>query len=103
VSLEDGTVRGYDVRFVAQTSASSAPGKDKPVFMIHAHDKAVCTVSYNTTVPHVRGIVYYLGGFPFCKSMSKFKVISYVPTVQMLATGSTDKMVNPTGYMIILV
>jgi hypothetical protein len=103
VSLEDGTVCGYDVRFIASTSASSTPGKDKPVFMIHAHDKAVCTVSYNMTVPHVRGIVYYLVGFPFCKSMSKFESTLYVAVVQMLATGSTDKMVNATGYMILLV
>ena len=70
--MEDGTVCGYDVRIVASMSASGTPGKnDKTVFMIHAHDKAVCTVSYNMTVPHVRTNVHLTGLYllynPFLK------------------------------------
>lgn len=57
VSLEDGTVQGFDIRTVASAGL-------KPCFTLHAHDKAVCTVSYNPSAP----------GF--------------------MATGSTDKMVK---------
>ncbi|KAI5064988.1 hypothetical protein GOP47_0019683 [Adiantum capillus-veneris] len=65
VSLEDGIVSGHDIRMVSPASASGSPRKGgKPLFNIHAHDKAVCTVSYNTAAPH------------------------------LLATGSTDKMVK---------
>ncbi|CAI9784857.1 unnamed protein product [Fraxinus pennsylvanica] len=45
VSLENGTVIGFDIR-----TASSDP---KPSFTLHAHDKAVCTVSYNSLVPNL--------------------------------------------------
>lgn len=65
VSLEDGTVCGHDIRMVSPASVSGGLGKgSKPLFTIHAHDKAVCTISYNTAAPH------------------------------LLATGSTDKMVK---------
>ncbi|GKV35566.1 hypothetical protein SLEP1_g43817 [Rubroshorea leprosula] len=60
VSLEDGTVRGYDIR-AAKSDQSS---ESQPSFTLHAHDKAVCTVSYNPVAPN------------------------------LLATGSTDKMVK---------
>ncbi|KAA8550863.1 hypothetical protein F0562_002547 [Nyssa sinensis] len=60
VSLENGTVNGYDIR-----AAKSDPSSEsKPSFTLHAHDKAVCTVSYNSVAPN------------------------------LLATGSTDKMVK---------
>eukprot|EP00268_Persea_americana_P054488 TRINITY_DN623_c1_g2_i1.p1 TRINITY_DN623_c1_g2~~TRINITY_DN623_c1_g2_i1.p1 ORF type:complete len:494 (+),score=128.88 TRINITY_DN623_c1_g2_i1:90-1571(+) len=60
VSLEDGTVQGFDIR-----AAASNPNSElRPSFTLHAHDKAVCTISYNPSAPH------------------------------MLATGSTDKMVK---------
>ncbi|KAL6007138.1 hypothetical protein ACLOJK_032634 [Asimina triloba] len=42
VSLENGTVQGFDTRTVSNSSSAS-----KPSFTLHAHDKAVCTVSYN--------------------------------------------------------
>ncbi|XP_059460675.1 uncharacterized WD repeat-containing protein C17D11.16-like [Corylus avellana] len=60
VSLEDGTVKGFDVR-VAKSNAAS---ESKPSFTLHAHDKAVCAVSYNPSAPN------------------------------LLATGSEDKMVK---------
>lgn len=60
VSLEDGTVQGFDIR----AAASGPEAGCKPCFTLHAHDKAVTTVSYNT-------------------SASK-----------LLATGSTDKTVK---------
>ncbi|CAA0816714.1 Transducin/WD40 repeat-like superfamily protein [Striga hermonthica] len=60
VSLENGTVTGFDIR-KASSNASSQP---EPSFTIHAHDKAVCTIAYNISVPN------------------------------LLATGSEDKMVK---------
>ncbi|KAM3708922.1 hypothetical protein ACJW31_02G133300 [Castanea mollissima] len=60
VSLEDGTVQGFDVR----AAKSDATSQLKPSFTLHAHDKAVCTVSYNPSAPN------------------------------LLATGSEDKMVK---------
>ncbi|KAH9302674.1 hypothetical protein KI387_014257, partial [Taxus chinensis] len=60
VSLEDGTVRGFDIR----AAASAVDSDCKPMFTLHAHDKAVCTITYNPAAPN------------------------------LLATGSTDKMVK---------
>lgn len=60
VSLEDGTVEGFDIRAAKSDQSSDS----KPSFTLHAHDKAVCTVSYNPLAPN------------------------------LLATGSTDKMVK---------
>ncbi|KAB5547592.1 hypothetical protein DKX38_010998 [Salix brachista] len=60
VSLEDGTVQGFDIRAAKPGSATDL----KPSFTLHAHDKAVCTISYNPSAPN------------------------------LLATGSTDKMVK---------
>lgn len=59
VSLEDGTVGGYDVR-----SGTVDPLQGKALFTIHAHEKAVCSLAYNTAAPN------------------------------LLATASTDKMVK---------
>lgn len=60
VSLEDGTVRGYDIR----TAKSDQSSESQPSFTLHAHDKAVCSVSYSPAATN------------------------------LLATGSTDKMVK---------
>ncbi|KAL6968317.1 hypothetical protein U1Q18_034121 [Sarracenia purpurea var. burkii] len=60
VSLEDGTVTGFDIRAASSDHSSGL----KPSFTIHAHDKAVCTISFNPFAPN------------------------------LLATGSTDKMVK---------
>ena len=49
VSVEDGTVRGFDIR----AAASTADFDGKPMFTLHAHDKAVCTISYNPVAPNV--------------------------------------------------
>ncbi|KAJ7296872.1 hypothetical protein O6H91_Y095600 [Diphasiastrum complanatum] len=57
VSLEDGTVRAHDIR-------SSTGSGQKTLFTLHAHEKAVCSISYN---PSARNL---------------------------LATASTDKMVK---------
>lgn len=48
VSLENGTVQGFDVRASSDTDSSS-----KPSFTLHAHDKAVSSVSYNPAAPNV--------------------------------------------------
>ena len=50
MSLEDGTVQGFDVR----AAKSDATSELKPSFTLHAHDKAVCTVSYNPSAPNVQ-------------------------------------------------
>ncbi|KAF2285004.1 hypothetical protein GH714_034587 [Hevea brasiliensis] len=50
VSLEDGTVQGFDIWAAKSDSTSDS----KPSFTLHAHDKAVCTVSYNPSVPNVK-------------------------------------------------
>ncbi|KAJ0040989.1 hypothetical protein Pint_27595 [Pistacia integerrima] len=60
VSLEDGTVKGFDIRIAKSDPASES----QPSFTLHAHDKAVCSVSYNPLASN------------------------------LLATGSTDKMVK---------
>ncbi|WCJ25031.1 Transducin/WD40 repeat-like superfamily protein [Euphorbia peplus] len=59
VSLDDGTVQGFDVR-----DARDSTSELKPSFTLHAHNKAVTSVSYNPSVPN------------------------------LLATGSEDKMVK---------
>ncbi|XP_058213841.1 uncharacterized WD repeat-containing protein C17D11.16-like [Rhododendron vialii] len=60
VSLENGTVSGFDIRAAKSDQSSDS----KPSFTLHAHDKEVCTISYNPLVPN------------------------------LLATGSTDRMVK---------
>lgn len=50
MSLEDGIVQGFDVRAAKSDAAAS---ESKPSFTLHAHDKAVCTVSYNPSAPNV--------------------------------------------------
>lgn len=60
VSLENGMVTGFDIR----TASSDLSSQPKPSFTLHAHDKAVCTIAYNSSVPN------------------------------LLATGSMDKMVK---------
>lgn len=60
VSLENGTVSGFDIR----AAKSDQSFNSKPIFTLHAHDKAVCSISYNPLAPN------------------------------LLATGSTDKMVK---------
>ncbi|ESR34434.1 WD REPEATS REGION domain-containing protein [Citrus sinensis] len=61
VSLEDGTIKGFDIRTAKSDPDSTS---QQSSFTLHAHDKAVCTISYNPLVPN------------------------------LLATGSTDKMVK---------
>ncbi|GMH10507.1 hypothetical protein Nepgr_012348 [Nepenthes gracilis] len=60
VSLENGMVQGFDIRAACSNPASEL----KPSFTVHAHDKAVCSISYNPSAPN------------------------------LLASGSTDKMVK---------
>ncbi|KAL5720194.1 hypothetical protein ACHQM5_012881 [Ranunculus cassubicifolius] len=59
-SLEDGTIQGFDVRLAATNPEVGC----KPCFTLHAHDKAVTSVSFNTCAP------------------------------KLIATGSTDKTVK---------
>ncbi|KAL3517575.1 hypothetical protein ACH5RR_020164 [Cinchona calisaya] len=49
VSLENGMVSGFDIR----ASSSNLSSDPKPSFTLHAHDKAVCSVSYNRLVPNL--------------------------------------------------
>lgn len=60
VSLQNGFVDGFDIR----ATASSQSSESKPIFTLHAHDKEVCAISYNTMAPN------------------------------LLATGSADRMVK---------
>ncbi|KAH7430339.1 hypothetical protein KP509_09G094400 [Ceratopteris richardii] len=53
VSLEDGMVSGHDIRKVVPASSGCPAKGGEPLFNIHAHDKAVCTVSYNAAIPHL--------------------------------------------------
>lgn len=49
VSLENGMVQGFDIR-----AASSDPASEtKPTFTLHAHEKAVCTISYNSSASNL--------------------------------------------------
>ena len=54
VSAEDGIVRGFDIR----AAASTADFDGKPMFTLHAHDKAICTISYNPVAYVSRGFMY---------------------------------------------
>lgn len=49
VSLDNGTVQGFDVR----TASSSSDSGSKPTFTLHAHDRAVTSVSYNQSAPNL--------------------------------------------------
>ncbi|GMP54723.1 hypothetical protein CsSME_00019791 [Camellia sinensis var. sinensis] len=49
VSLEDGTVEGFDIRAAKSDQSSDS----KTSFTLHAHNKAACTVSYNPLAPNV--------------------------------------------------
>ncbi|CAN8253657.1 unnamed protein product [Cochlearia groenlandica] len=60
VSLEDGTVNGFDKR------ASSL----SPSFTLHAHDGEVCSISYNTHAPNVYTHLFSFRLCVFSKSYS---------------------------------
>ncbi|EPS62095.1 hypothetical protein M569_12697, partial [Genlisea aurea] len=49
VSLENGTVAGFDIR----TATSDSFSESKPVFTLHAHEKAVSTVAYHSSFPNL--------------------------------------------------
>nr|AIZ68146.1 WD40 repeat-like superfamily protein [Ornithogalum saundersiae] len=49
VSLDNGTVQGFDVR----TASSDSTSGSKPTFTLHAHDSAVTSVSYNLAAPNL--------------------------------------------------
>ncbi|XLU95347.1 hypothetical protein S245_009699, partial [Arachis hypogaea] len=49
VSLEDGTVKCFDVR----TAMSESTSDLSSTFTLHAHDKAVTSVSYNVSAPNL--------------------------------------------------
>ncbi|KAI9080904.1 hypothetical protein K1719_037065 [Acacia pycnantha] len=49
VSLEDGTIKGFDVR-AAQSSSTSEPPS---VFTLHAHDKAATSICYNPSAANL--------------------------------------------------
>ncbi|KAL1364758.1 hypothetical protein AAHE18_03G239600 [Arachis hypogaea] len=49
VSLEDGTVKYFDVR----TAMSESTSDLSSTFTLHAHDKAITSVSYNVSAPNI--------------------------------------------------
>ncbi|KAL2666199.1 hypothetical protein GLYMA_02G307200v4 [Glycine max] len=49
VSLEDGIVKGFDIRTANSDSSSDLSS----TFTLHAHDKAVTSVSYNPSAPNL--------------------------------------------------
>ncbi|KAK7299836.1 hypothetical protein RJT34_10664 [Clitoria ternatea] len=49
VSLEDGTVKCFDIR----TAMSDSTSELSSTFTLHAHDKAVTSLSYNLSVPNL--------------------------------------------------
>lgn len=49
VSLENGTITSFDIRAANPSSTSEI----KPNFTLHAHDKAVCSISFNPLVPNL--------------------------------------------------
>lgn len=53
VSLEDGTVRGHDIRTGGSVTRPTKGSTSKAVYTIHAHEKAVCSISYNQVAPNV--------------------------------------------------
>ncbi|CAH9134818.1 unnamed protein product [Cuscuta epithymum] len=50
VSMENGTITSFDIRVAADPNSTS---KMKPNFTLHAHDKAVCSISFNPLVPNL--------------------------------------------------
>ncbi|RDX70296.1 hypothetical protein CR513_50469, partial [Mucuna pruriens] len=50
VSLEDGTVKYFDIRNAKSDSTSEL----NSTFTVHAHDKVVASVSYNISAPNVK-------------------------------------------------
>jgi periodic tryptophan protein 1 len=53
VSLEDGTVRGHDIRIGSLTTRPNKGSESKAVYTIHAHEKAVCSISYSLVAPNL--------------------------------------------------
>ncbi|XP_057532181.1 uncharacterized WD repeat-containing protein C17D11.16-like [Amaranthus tricolor] len=49
VSLENGMIQGFDIR----TASSDSDSDLKPIFTLHAHDKAASSISYNTSIPNL--------------------------------------------------
>ncbi|XP_057440877.1 uncharacterized WD repeat-containing protein C17D11.16 [Lotus japonicus] len=52
VSLDDGTVKCFDIR-TAQSNPTSELSSAASTFTLHAHDKAVTSVSYNPSAPNL--------------------------------------------------
>lgn len=94
MSLEDGTIKGFDIRTAKSDPDSTS---QQSSFTLHAHDKAVCTISYNPLVPNVH-FYPFLNFFSFWGGSKLFLFIHYnnytYDFLQLLATGSTDKMVS---------
>ncbi|KAJ4822978.1 hypothetical protein Tsubulata_000347 [Turnera subulata] len=49
VSLEDGTIQGFDIR----AAKSDSPSSSRPSFTLNAHDKEVSALAYNPSVPNL--------------------------------------------------
>ncbi|GKV21652.1 hypothetical protein SLEP1_g31608 [Rubroshorea leprosula] len=84
VSFEDGSVRGFDIRAAKSDKCSES----QLSFTLHAHDKAVCTVSYGPAAPNVKPSLI---PWPDYLSLYCNIVLDYS---QLLVTESTDKMVK---------
>lgn len=60
MSLDDGIVKGFDIRKaksdgfdIRKAKSDSSQPDPSLTFTLHAHDKAVSSVSYNPSAPNV--------------------------------------------------
>ncbi|KAF8015040.1 hypothetical protein BT93_H0741 [Corymbia citriodora subsp. variegata] len=59
VSLEDGTIRGFDTRAATSNSASESHSS----VILHAHEEAASPISYNPLAPdqHASWLAHLIG------------------------------------------
>eukprot|EP00850_Spirogloea_muscicola_P003057 SM000012S25319 [mRNA] locus=s12:333757:337733:+ [translate_table: standard] len=53
VSTEDGLVCCYDVRRGSEPGTGSGRSDVQALYRLHAHDKATCSLSFNSVTPHM--------------------------------------------------
>lgn len=96
MSLEDGIVKGFDIRTAKSDSSSDLSS----TFTLHAHDKPVSSVSYNPSAPNVCVFkIWFLWPMIMYFSLT----VSYWTTffMQLLATGSMDKTVMVKSILLV--
>ncbi|KAI8010999.1 putative WD repeat-containing protein C17D11.16 [Camellia lanceoleosa] len=99
VSLEDGTVEGFDIRAAKSDQSSDS----KTSFTLHAHDKVVCTVSYNPLAPNVK-LWDLSNNQPSCvasnnpKAGAVFSISFLEDSPFLLAIGGSKGKLEASGY-----